>query len=71
LSKQGRAAVEGDPVIVARKMLDGACHYLVQDDSGESCVNFYPHLHDRCTRGRIGLTRPELHETLHSTTYLR
>jgi hypothetical protein len=63
--------VDHSSVIVARKMMGGACHYMVQDDSGESCVNFYPRLHDRCTLGRIWLTRPELHETLHSVTYLR
>jgi hypothetical protein len=63
--------IDHSSVIVARKMMDGACHYLVQDDSGESCVNFYPHLRDRCTLGRIWLTRPELRRSLHSVTYLR
>ena len=63
--------IDHSSVIIARKMMDGACHYMVQDDSGESCENFYPHLHGRCTLGRIWLTRRELLETLHSVTYLR
>jgi hypothetical protein len=63
--------IDHSSVIVARKMMDGACHYLAQDDSGESCVNFYSRLHNRCTLGRIWLTRPELRKTLHSVTYLR
>lgn len=63
--------IDHSSVIVARRMMGGACHYMVQDDSGESCVNFYPRLRDRCTLGRIWLTRPELRKTLHSVTYLR
>ena len=66
-----RAAADGRKIIVGAFTAGGTCHYMVQDDSGEGCVNFYPHLHDRCTHGRIRLTRPELRTTLHRVTYLR
>jgi hypothetical protein len=63
--------IDHSSVIVARKKIDGDCHYMVQDDSGENCIKFYPGLRDRCTLGRIWLTRPELLESLHTVTYLR
>ena len=63
--------IDHSSVIVARKMMNGACHYMLQDDSGENCIKFYPKLHDRCILGRVWLSRSELLESLHSVTYLR
>lgn len=63
--------IDHSSVIVARKWMNGACHYMLQDDSGENCIKFYPKLHDRCILGRVWLSRSELLESLHSVTYLR
>jgi hypothetical protein len=65
------ADIDHSSVIVARKKMNGACHYMVQDDAGESCISFYPKLRNRCILGRVWLSRSELLESLHSVTYLR
>ena len=71
LPTEGLRDIDHSSVIIGRKKIGGACHYLVQDDTGENCINFYPKLHDRCVLGRIWLSRSELLESLHSVMYLR
>jgi hypothetical protein len=71
LPTEGERDIDHSSVIIGRKKIGGACHYLVQDDAGENCIKFYPKLHDRCALGRIWLSRSELLEQMHSVMYLR
>ena len=58
-------------MVLARKKIDGVCHYLVQDNTGEFCTSLLPNIERRCSAGRIWLNERELNETLYSVTYLR
>ena len=58
-------------MVLARKKIDGVCHYLVQDNTGEFCTNLLPNIERRCSAGRIWLNERELNQTLYSVTYLR
>ena len=58
-------------MVLARKKINGVCHYLVQDNTGEFCTSLLPNIERRCSAGRIWLNERELNETLYSVTYLR
>ncbi len=58
-------------MVLARKKIDGVCHYLVQDNTGEFCTSLLPNIERRCSAGRIWLKERELEETIYSVTYLR
>ncbi|MGA9825676.1 MAG: hypothetical protein WBQ53_12675 [Methylocystis sp.] len=58
-------------MVLARKKIDGVCHYLVQDNTGEFCTSLLPNIERRCSAGRIWLNERQLNETLCSVTYLR
>ena len=58
LPTEGERDIDHSSVIIGRRKIAGACHYLVQDDAGENCIKLYPKLHDRCVLGRIGRRGP-------------
>ena len=58
-------------MVLGRKKLNGVCHYLVQDNTGEFCTSLLPNIEPRCSAGRIWLNERELKETIYSVTYLR
>jgi hypothetical protein len=58
-------------MVLARKKLNGVCHYLVQDNTGEFCTSLLPNIEPRCSAGRIWLNERELEQTIYSVTYLR
>ena len=58
-------------MVLARKKINGVCHYLVQDNTGEFCTSLLPNIERRCSAGRIWLNERELEETIYSVTYLR
>lgn len=74
---QPRAA--GDPdefadhssTVVGRRKIGGVCHYAVQDNTGELCFKFRPHVASRCVLGRIWLSEKELAGSVYSVIYLR
>jgi hypothetical protein len=58
-------------MVLARRKINGVCHYLVQDNTGEWCSRLRPAIAKRCIAGRIWLSEQELDETIYSVTYLR
>jgi hypothetical protein len=58
-------------MILARKKIDGVCHYLVQDNTGEYCFRLRPTIAAKCRLGRIWVAEHELGETIYSVIYLR
>jgi len=58
-------------MVLARRKMNGVCHYLVQDNTGEWCSRLRPAIAKRCSAGRIWLNEQELDETIYSVTYLR
>lgn len=58
-------------VVIARKKIGTVCHYMVEDNSGETCHRFHPHIRDRCVLGRIWLSEDELKGAAYSVIYLR
>ncbi len=58
-------------MVLARKKINGACHYLVQDNTGEWCSRLRPAIAKRCDASRVWLTEPELNKTIYSVIHLR
>jgi hypothetical protein len=58
-------------MILGRKKIGGACHYLVQDNTGEYCFRLRPGIAAKCSLGRIWVSEHDLGETIYSVTYLR
>ena len=58
-------------VVIARKKIDGSCFYMVEDNSGETCWRFHPHIRERCVLGRVWLSEDELKGAAYSVIYLR
>ncbi len=57
--------------MIARKKIGSACHYMVEDNSGETCYRFHPHIRERCVLGRVWLSENELKDAVYSVIYLR
>ena len=57
--------------VIARKKEGNTCYYMVEDNSGETCFRFHPHIRERCVLGRVWLSEDELKGAVYSVIYLR
>lgn len=57
--------------ILARKLIGNKCHYLVRDNSGLECSDFFPQYRKRCQDAEVWVTEEELGASMYSVVYLR
>lgn len=57
-------------VIVARRLRNGVCHYLLRNSYGEDCSDYRPPFRSRCERGNVWVTADELVQTVYAVTSL-
>lgn len=57
--------------VLARKRIGHQCHYLIRDNSGLDCDDFFPQYRKRCMNAELWVTEEELGASLYSVVYLR